>query len=75
MDLREVSPAMCMHPKLLEDGAKPSWAAQHCLKLGMMEVVQKEVIKSFDADVIYPISDTKWVSLVHLVPKNGCITT
>nr|GFA03153.1 hypothetical protein [Tanacetum cinerariifolium] len=34
----------------------------------------KEVIKLLDAGLIYPISDSPWVSLVHSVPKKGGIT-
>jgi hypothetical protein len=37
----------------------------------MKEVVRKEVLKWLDADVIYPISDSSWVSLVQVVPKKG----
>ena len=40
----------------------------------MKEVVKKEIIKLLDAGVIYPISDSNWVSLVHIVPKKGGIT-
>ncbi|CAM8902654.1 unnamed protein product [Rhodiola kirilowii] len=39
-----------------------------------MEVVQKEIQKFLDADVIYPISDSRWVSPVHVVPKKTGIT-
>ncbi|CAM8959623.1 unnamed protein product [Rhodiola kirilowii] len=39
-----------------------------------MEVVQKEIQKLLDADVIYPISDSQWVSPVHVVPKKTGIT-
>ncbi|CAM8953825.1 unnamed protein product [Rhodiola kirilowii] len=39
-----------------------------------MEVVQKEVQKLLDADVIYPISDSQWVSPVHVVLKKTGIT-
>ncbi|CAM8931903.1 unnamed protein product [Rhodiola kirilowii] len=39
-----------------------------------MEVVQKEVQKLLDANVIYPISDSQWVSPVHVVPKKTGIT-
>ncbi|CAM8959634.1 unnamed protein product [Rhodiola kirilowii] len=39
-----------------------------------MEVVQKEIQKLLDADVIYPISDSQWVSSVHVVPKRSGIT-
>nr|GEV76425.1 reverse transcriptase domain-containing protein [Tanacetum cinerariifolium] len=34
----------------------------------------KEVIKLLDAGLIYPISDSPWVSPVHCVPKKGGIT-
>ncbi|CAM8910650.1 unnamed protein product [Rhodiola kirilowii] len=39
-----------------------------------MEVVQKEIQKLLDADVIYPISDSQWVSPVHVDPKKTWIT-
>ncbi|CAM8993840.1 unnamed protein product [Rhodiola kirilowii] len=39
-----------------------------------MEIVQKEIQKLLDADVIYPISDSQWVSPVHIVPKKTGIT-
>ncbi|GJU57683.1 reverse transcriptase domain-containing protein [Tanacetum coccineum] len=34
----------------------------------------QEVIKLLDAGLIYPISDSPWVSPVHCVPKKGGIT-
>ncbi|GJT72149.1 reverse transcriptase domain-containing protein [Tanacetum coccineum] len=34
---------------------------------------RKEVEKLLDAGLIYPISDSPWVSPVHCVPKNGCM--
>ena len=37
----------------------------------MKEVVRKEVLKLLDAGVIYPISDSAWVSPVQVVPKKG----
>ena len=35
----------------------------------MKEVVRKEVLKWLDAGVIYPISDSAWVSPIQVVPK------
>jgi len=35
----------------------------------MQEVVKKEVVKLLNAEIIYPISDSDWVSLVQVVPK------
>ncbi|CAM8905497.1 unnamed protein product [Rhodiola kirilowii] len=73
-DIKGISPAVCMHRILLEDGAGPSREPQRRLNPIMMEVVQKEIQKLLDADVIYPISDSQWVSPVHVVPKKTGIT-
>ena len=32
------------------------------------------MIKLLDAGIIYPISDSKWVSLIHVVPKRAGLT-
>ena len=40
----------------------------------LKEVVKKEVQKLRDAGIIYAISDSKWVSPVHVVPKKGGMT-
>jgi hypothetical protein len=37
----------------------------------MREVVKKEVLKLLKARVIYPISDSEWVSPVQVVSKKG----
>jgi hypothetical protein len=37
----------------------------------MREVVNKEVLKLLKAGVIYPDSDSEWVSPVQVVPKKG----
>lgn len=36
--------------------------------------MKNEVIKLLDAAIIYPISDSAWVSLVQVVPKKGEMT-
>ncbi|GKE28322.1 hypothetical protein Tco_1443706, partial [Tanacetum coccineum] len=38
------------------------------------EVIKKEVVKFLDAGLIYPISDSPWVSPVHCIPKKGGMT-
>ncbi|XP_072066868.1 uncharacterized protein [Arachis hypogaea] len=73
-DLKGISSSICMHKILLEDDSKPSIQVQRRLNPVMKEVVQREVIKLWQAGVIYPISDGPWVSLVHVVPKKGGIT-
>jgi hypothetical protein len=60
-NFKGISPSVVMHKIHLEEDAKPS----------MQEVV---VIKLFDAGIIYPISDSKWVSPIHVVPKRVGVT-
>ncbi|CAN6697897.1 unnamed protein product [Malus baccata var. baccata] len=73
-DIRGISPTTCMHRILLEEGAKPTREAQRRLNPPMMEVVKKEIIKLLDCGVIYPISDSRWVSPVQCVPKKSRVT-
>ena len=73
-DLKGIRPSMCMHRILLEEGYKPSVEAQRRLNPTMKEVVRKEVLKWLDTGVIYPISDSAWVSPVQVVPKKGGTT-
>ena len=72
--LKGIRPSMCMHRILLEDDHKPSLEAQRRLNPTMKEVVRKEVLKWLDTGVIYPISDSAWVSPVQVVPKKGGTT-
>ena len=67
--LKGIRPSMCMHRILLEDGHKPSVEAHKRVNPTMKEVVCKEVLKWLDVGVIYLISDSAWVSPVHVVPK------
>ena len=72
-DIKGISPTTCMHRIILEEGAKPTREAQRRLNPPMMEVVKKEVLKLLDAGIIFPISDSKWVSPVQVVPKRSGI--
>ncbi|KAM1104842.1 hypothetical protein ACFX2J_013167 [Malus domestica] len=73
-DNRGISPTTCMHRILLEEGTKPSREAQRHLNPPMMEVMKKEIIKLLDCGVIYPISDSHWVSPIQVVPKKSGVT-
>ena len=73
-DLKGISPAYCMYKIHLEVEYKPVVQPQRRLNPTMKEVVKKEVLKFLDAGMIYPISDSSWVSLVHVVPKKGGMT-
>ncbi|CAN6586223.1 unnamed protein product [Malus baccata var. baccata] len=73
-DIKGISPTTCMHHIFLEEGPKPTREAQCRLNPPMMEVVKKEIIKLLDCGVIYPISDSRWVSPIQCVPKKSGVT-
>ncbi|GJT84449.1 reverse transcriptase domain-containing protein [Tanacetum coccineum] len=58
----------------MEDDFKPAVQHQRRVNQKIHKVIKKEVIKLLDAGLIYPISDSLWVSPVHCVPKKGGIT-
>ncbi|GJR13272.1 hypothetical protein Tco_0795924 [Tanacetum coccineum] len=58
----------------MEDDFKLAVQHQRRVNPKIHEVIKKEVIKLLDAGLIYPISDSPWVSPVHCVPKKGGMT-
>ncbi|XP_071740816.1 uncharacterized protein [Rutidosis leptorrhynchoides] len=73
-DILGINPSFCTHKILLEDEYKPIVQWQRRLNPNMNDVVKKEVIKLLDVRLIYPISDSPWVSPVQVVPKKGRTT-
>ncbi|GJZ39436.1 reverse transcriptase domain-containing protein [Tanacetum coccineum] len=73
-DIKGIDPHFCTHKILMEEDYKPTVQSQRRVNLKIQEVIKKEVIKLLDAGMIYPISDSSWVSPVHCVPKKGGIT-
>ena len=73
-DLKGISPSICMHKILLEGNAKTSVEHQRRLNPVMKEVARKEVLKWLNAGFIYAVSDSSWVSPIHVVPKKGGFT-
>nr|GEY34647.1 reverse transcriptase domain-containing protein [Tanacetum cinerariifolium] len=53
---------------------KPAVQHQRRVNPKIHDVIKKEVEKLFNAGLIYPISDSPWVSPVHCVPKKGGFT-
>ncbi|KAG7585655.1 Ribonuclease H-like superfamily [Arabidopsis thaliana x Arabidopsis arenosa] len=73
-DIKGISPSLCMHRIHLENESYSSIEPQRRLNPNLKEVVKKEILKLLEAGVIYPISDSTWVSPVHCVPKKGGMT-
>ncbi|XP_060177803.1 uncharacterized protein LOC132607738 [Lycium barbarum] len=73
-DIQGIPPGICTHKIQLDEDCEPSVEHQRRLNPPMQEVVKVEIIKWLDAGVVYPISDSSWVSPVQCVPKKGGIT-
>uniref|UniRef100_A0A2N9G390 RNA-directed DNA polymerase n=1 Tax=Fagus sylvatica TaxID=28930 RepID=A0A2N9G390_FAGSY len=73
-DIKGISPLICTHRINFEDEVKASRQPQRRLNPNMREVVKTEVLKLLDAGIIYPISDSKWVSPTQVVPKKSGVT-
>ncbi|OAO89278.1 hypothetical protein AXX17_ATUG02310 [Arabidopsis thaliana] len=57
----------------LENESMTSVEHQRRLNPNLRNVVREEILKLLDAGIIYPISDSTWVSPVHVVPKKDKI--
>ncbi|GJS93450.1 reverse transcriptase domain-containing protein [Tanacetum coccineum] len=73
-DIKGINPEFCTHKILMEDDFKPAVQHQRRVNPKIHEVIKKEVLKLLDAGLIYPISDSPWVSPVNCVPKKGGFT-
>ncbi|GJR69568.1 reverse transcriptase domain-containing protein [Tanacetum coccineum] len=73
-DIKGINPEFCTHKILMEEDYKPAVQHQRRVNPKIHDVIKKEVEKLLDAGLIYPISDSPWVSPVHCVPKKGGFT-
>nr|GEU37163.1 reverse transcriptase domain-containing protein [Tanacetum cinerariifolium] len=73
-DIKGIDPRFCTYKILMEEDYKPAIQSQRRVNPKIHDVIKKEVIKLLDADMIYPISDSPWVSPIHCVPKKGGMT-
>nr|GEW43382.1 reverse transcriptase domain-containing protein [Tanacetum cinerariifolium] len=69
-----INPEFCTHKILMEEDYKPAVQHQRRVNPKIHYVIKKEVEKLLDAGLIYPISDSLWVSPVHCVPKKSGFT-
>nr|GEZ25817.1 reverse transcriptase domain-containing protein [Tanacetum cinerariifolium] len=73
-DIQDINPEFCTHKILMEEDYKPVIQHQRRVNPKIHDVIKKEVEKLLDAGLIYPISNSPWVSPVHCVPKKGGFT-
>nr|GEV11993.1 reverse transcriptase domain-containing protein [Tanacetum cinerariifolium] len=68
-DIKGIDYEVCSHKILLEEDYIPKVQSQRRVNPKIHDVIKKEVEKILDAGLIYPISDSLWVSPIHCVPK------
>nr|GEX76943.1 reverse transcriptase domain-containing protein [Tanacetum cinerariifolium] len=73
-DIKGIDPEFFTHKILIEEDFEPVVQHQRSVNPKIHDVIKQEVIKLLDAGLIYLISDSPWVSLVHCVPNKGGFT-
>jgi len=72
-DIKRISPTIIQHKIHLVEEAKPVRVLQCWLYPVMKEAVRKDILNCLDNRIIYPISDSSWISPVQVVPKKSGI--
>ena len=70
-NFKEINPLVCTHHIYLEEEARSVRQPQRRLNPHIKEVVRAEVLKFLQAGIVYPISDSTWVSPTPVVPKKS----
>nr|GFB15203.1 reverse transcriptase domain-containing protein [Tanacetum cinerariifolium] len=73
-DIKGIDPEFFTHKILMEEDFELAVQHQRRVNPKIHDVIKQEVIKLLDDGLIYPISDSPWVSPVHCVPKKGGFT-
>nr|GEZ46651.1 reverse transcriptase domain-containing protein [Tanacetum cinerariifolium] len=61
-DIKGIDPEFGTHKILMEDDFEPTVQHQRMVNPKIHDVIKNEVLKLIDAGLIYPISDSPWVS-------------
>ena len=73
-DIKGLNPSIVQHRIYLIEEAKPKRDPQRRLNPIMQEAVRVKILNLLGNGIIYPISDSQWVSPVHVVPKKANFT-
>nr|GEU78880.1 reverse transcriptase domain-containing protein [Tanacetum cinerariifolium] len=73
-DIKGIDPEFYTHKILMEEDFELAVQHQRRVNPKIHNVIKQEVLKLLDAGLIYPISDSPWVSPVHCVPKKSGFT-
>ena len=70
-DMKGIHLDTCIHHIYTQENIRPVRQPQRRMNPALKDIVKDELQKLLDADFIYPISDSKWVSPLVIVPKKG----
>lgn len=70
-EMKGVHPSVCTHQIYVKEDCKLVRHPQRRMNPSLKDIVKEELQKLLDAGFIYPISDSKWVSPLVLVPKKN----
>nr|GEW20145.1 putative ribonuclease H-like domain-containing protein [Tanacetum cinerariifolium] len=73
-DIKGINPEFCTYKILMEEDFEPEVQHQRRVNPRIHDVIKQELIKLLEARLIYPFSDSPWVSPVHCVPKKEGFT-
>nr|GEV42556.1 reverse transcriptase domain-containing protein [Tanacetum cinerariifolium] len=73
-NIKCIDPEFYTHKILMEEDFEPAVQYQRRVNPKIHYVIKNEVLKLLDAGLIYPISDSLWVSPVNYVSKKGGFT-
>ena len=71
LDMKGIDPHLYTHHIYIEKDARPVRQPQRRLNPHLKDVVKAKLQKLLDVNFIYPISDSKWVSPLVVVPKKN----
>ena len=73
-DLKRIDPSLYTNRIFLKEDSHPSREAQRRLNPKIYDAVKDDILKWLNLCIIYPISDSPWVSPLHVVHKKVGIT-
>lgn len=69
--MKGIDPQLCTHHIYTKKDAHPVLQRQRRLNLHLKDIVKEELQKLLEVNFIYPISNSKWVSPLGVVPKKN----
>ena len=73
-DIKGLSPTIVQHRIHLNENATLKRDTQRRLNPIMQEAIHAEIVKLLYNGIIYPISDSQWISPIYAVPKKFSFT-